>query len=113
MRANADEALQAALTAEASARATADNDEAITRLNADNTEASIRLTADEALQDQIDGINGELDEIPDIYAPINSPHFTGLPTTPEPDYTVPEQVADVRGILQLRDMLILTVYRGA
>ena len=95
----ADTALQGNISAEASLRH-----------DADQAEAQARDAADTALQDQIDGINTELGEIPGIYAPIHSPHFTGVPT-PEPDYTVPEQVADVGAVLHLRDVLILTLLR--
>jgi hypothetical protein len=54
-----------------------------------------------------------LGEIPGIYAPIESPHFTGVPTTPAPDYAVPSQVADVTGAMHLRDILLVTVLRDA
>jgi hypothetical protein len=124
-------AQQAALNVEAAARASADAaetaariegiaGEAASRETADATlqgniglEAAQRLTGDSDLQDQIDDIAEEMGGLPDMYAPIHSPHLTGVPTTPEPDYTIPEQVADVRGVLGLRDILLTTVLRDS
>jgi hypothetical protein len=124
-------AQQAAINDEASMRLSADNAEAEVRAAfdaaeaqarqaADTTlqgnidmEAAVRLTADSGLQEQIDDINTELEEIPSTYAPIDSPHLTGIPTTPAPDYTVPEQIADVTGITILRDLLIVTALRNS
>jgi hypothetical protein len=83
-RAQADAALQQALSAEAQARA-----------DADTAEAAARAEADALL------------------APLHSPQFTGIPTTPDPDFTVPDQVANVNAIIQLRDLFAATVLSGA
>jgi hypothetical protein len=110
-RASADAAEEAArktaVAAEEDARKVAD----MTLQSNIDLEAARRVTADSEIQEQIDDINGELNEIPAIYAPIESPHFTGVPTTPVPSYTIPEQVADVRGIIDLRNILIATLLR--
>jgi hypothetical protein len=99
----------AAVNAEIQARTAAD-----TALQGDiDDEETARKNADKGLQDQIDDIDDELGGLPDVYAPIDSPHFTGVPTTPEPDYTVPEQVADVRAILNLRDLILATALRDS
>ena len=41
-----------------------------------------------------------------LLAPLHSPHFTGVPTTPD-------QVANVNAIIQLRDLFAATVLAGA
>jgi hypothetical protein len=112
------QALSSAVAAETEAREEAVSEEAAARINGDTTlqgninlETAQRQTADNEIKWRIDGIDTEINEIPGIYAPIESPHFTGVPTTPVPSYTVPEQVADVRGIIDLRNILIATLLR--
>jgi hypothetical protein len=45
------------------------------------------------------------DAVDALLAPLDSPHFTGVPTTPEPDYKDSTQVANAGGLLQLRTVL--------
>lgn len=67
-----------------------------------DTEAGIRESADNALLLELQGLAG-------IYAPIDSPLFTGVPRVPVPDYTVPLQAVPVSELVYqlelLRDML--------
>ena len=83
--------VQAAISAEITARQNAD---ALLQTNLD-AEAAARQSADGNLQNQITDIEQTLDEIPDIYAPIDSPTLTGIPLTPRPDGTIPEQIEQV------------------
>jgi hypothetical protein len=77
-----------------------------------STDLSAYRTATD--QDAIDQtLEGEINEILDTYAPLESPKFTGIPETPRPDYSVLSQVADVYSILQLRDIVLNTILRGA
>jgi hypothetical protein len=48
-----------------------------------------------------------------LLAPLDSPHFTGAPTTPDPDYTVLEQAANVRALTWMRDIILATVLNKA
>jgi hypothetical protein len=98
-RQDADTALQENINAEASARQTAITTEASARQQAITTEASTRDGADAELQGQIDGINEELDDLSGIYAPIESPSFTGTPETTTPDGTVLKQITNVEYVL--------------
>jgi hypothetical protein len=73
-RAAADTALQAALNAEATARA-----------NGDSAEAAARAAADTYILTYAQGIDRLLhDTISRGAAPLDSPHFTGNPTSPTP-----------------------------
>jgi hypothetical protein len=67
----------AADNAEASARIAADNAEASARIAADNAEASARIAADNAEASARIAADA-------TKAPIDSPAFTGTPTTPTP-----------------------------
>jgi hypothetical protein len=100
------QAQQAAIDAASQASQASVTQEAQARIAADAQEAQAREDADTDIQAQLDGI-------PDVYAPINSPHFTGIPTTPEPGYTVLDQVADVRGLIQMRALILITLLPGA
>jgi hypothetical protein len=46
-------------------------------------------------------------------APLDSPHFTGVPTAPDPDYATPDQVATVGAVIQLRDLFAAAALNGA
>jgi hypothetical protein len=55
----------------------------------------------------------EQDLIDVLLAPLNSPAFTGFPTTPDPDYTVPAQVANVQALMWMRDLILVTALNKA
>ncbi|MDR2447314.1 MAG: hypothetical protein LBD58_08540 [Treponema sp.] len=55
----------------------------------------------------------DIDKVFDTYAPLESPKFTGAPETPRPDYSALAQIADIYSILQLRDVVLNTILRGA
>ena len=75
-RAAADTAIQAALNAEATARA-----------NGDSAEAAARAAADTFILTYAQQTNALLHEtISRGAAPLDSPHFTGAPTAPTPPY---------------------------
>jgi hypothetical protein len=47
----------------------------------------------------------EQDVIDTTKAPLNSPQFTGIPTVPVPDYTVPEQAVPVSELTAMRNLI--------
>jgi hypothetical protein len=78
-----------------------DGDAGIWRENEAKIDLSAYRTA--AAQDLIDA----------LLAPLDSPAFTGLPTTPNPDYTVPAQVANIQAFIWMRDLILATVLNKA
>lgn len=68
-------------------------------------EAKIDLSAyrTAAAQDAVDA----------LLAPLDSPHFTGIPTVPDPDFTVMEQAANVRALAWMRDLILATALNKA
>jgi hypothetical protein len=69
------------------------------------TEAKIDLTAYRTADEQ--------DAIDALFAPLDSPAFTGVPTTPDPDYTVPAQVANIQALIWMRDLILATLLNKA
>ena len=55
----------------------------------------------------------EQDAIDALHAPLHSPAFTGIPTTPHPSGEIPNQVATVRDMVFLRDVIFATLLHGA
>jgi hypothetical protein len=47
----------------------------------------------------------EQDVIDATMAPLDSPQFTGIPTVPVPDYTIPEQAAPISEVLTLHHLI--------
>jgi hypothetical protein len=68
-------------------------------------EAKIDLSAYRTAADQ--------DLIDVLLAPLDSPGFTGIPTVPNPDYTVPAQAANVQAFIWMRDLILATVLNKA
>jgi hypothetical protein len=68
-------------------------------------EAKIDLSAyrTAAAQDAIDA----------LFAPLHSPAFTGTPTTPDPSFTVPAQVANIQALIWMRDLILMTILNKA
>jgi hypothetical protein len=73
------------------------------------TEAQTRQQADTALTQALATEKTERQSADEALAPIESPHFTGVPTTPEPDYTVPDQIATVQDSIFMRDLILYTI----
>jgi hypothetical protein len=116
-RAGADNTLDGKISAEAQTRASADN----TLDGKISAEAQARASADTALWD----FAGELDankaekqaladferEVAEDYAPLDSPHFTGVPTVPSPaevNYGEPMQALPVQDFLELFNLTMGT-----
>jgi hypothetical protein len=100
-----DTAVSNRITAETTARTNADTAEATARANADNAEADARVALEQLLQTEIANEVSDLLLALALKANINSPHLTGIPETPTPDYRNPMQILNVSAYEQLRDLM--------
>jgi hypothetical protein len=100
-RQSADQTLQDNLDAEEEARQQADTDEATARQSADQTlqgnideEEAAREAGDTALAQALAAEATAREEADALKADIDSPHFTGIPTTPDADGSISEQIVN-------------------
>jgi hypothetical protein len=105
-------AMYGAETGLKSGKAPVQGNDVVRKLELD-AEAQARANGDAALQQALNAEAAARAAADALLAPLHSPHFTGIPTTPDPDFTVPDQAANVNAIIQLRDLFAATVLSGA
>jgi seryl-tRNA synthetase len=77
------------------------------RKEADDTLTQAVSALEEALEKDISDKVNELIEAIKLKANIESPHFTGVPETPTPDYYNPLQVLNVYSYEELKDIITI------